>query len=97
MAQGQPGLQPASLDTIFAPLDPHERLPREQLIAQNRNWTIWDLRFGRQLVAALLWPLAMLIVVSVTMRLTGSPLAAFAAAGALLVALWRFASAYHSR
>lgn len=99
-----------SLDSIFAPLDPDERLPREQLIqdnrnwmsqalgpGENRNWTIWDLRFGRPLVASLLWPPAMLIVVGLTIRVTGSPLAAFAAAGALLVACWRFAFAHHSR
>lgn len=99
-----------SLDSIFAPLDPNERLPREQLMPENRNWmayeqgsgenriwTIWDLRFGRPLVASLLWPPAMLIVVGLTMRMTGSPLAAFAGAGALLVACWRFAFAHHSR
>jgi len=103
-------LQPTSLDSIFAPLDPNERLPREQLIQdnrnwmtqelgrdENRNWTIWDLRFGRQLVAGLLWAPAMLIVVGLTMRVTGSPLAAFVATGALLVAFWRFAFPHQSR
>jgi hypothetical protein len=58
---------------------------------------IWDLRFGRQLAAGLLWAPAMLIVVGLTMRVTGSPLAAFVATGALLVAFWRFAFAHHSR
>jgi|SRR5450759_4283827 hypothetical protein len=111
MAPGRDrSLQRTSLDSIFAPLDPNERLPREQLIQDNRNWmtqelgrdenrswTIWDLRFGRQLAAGLLWAPAMLIVVGLTMRVTGSPLAAFAATGALLVAFWRFAFAHHSR
>jgi len=103
-------LQPTSLDSIFAPLDPNERLPREQLIqdnrnwmtqalgrAENRNWTIWDLKFGRQLAAGLLWPPAMLIVFGLTMWVTGSPLAAFVATGALLVAFWRFAFPHQSR
>ena len=103
-------LQQTGLATIFAPLDPNERLPREQLIQdnrnwmtqelgrdENRNWTIWDLRFGRQLVAGLLWAPAMLIVVGLTMRVTGSPLAAFVATGALLVAFWRFAFPHQSR
>ena len=102
--------QRTSLDSIFAPLDPNERLPRERLIQDNRNWmthelggdenwtwTIWELRFGRQLVAGLLWAPAMLIVVGLTMLVTGSPLAAFVATGALLVAFWRFAFARHSR
>ena len=103
-------LQPTSLDSIFAPLDPNDRLPREQLIRDNRNWmtqalgragsrnwTIWDLKFGRQLAAGLLWPPAMLIVFGLTMWVTGSPLAAFVATGALLVAFWRFAFRHHSR
>jgi hypothetical protein len=101
------------MDSIFAPLDPNERLPREQLIQENRNWTmqeyrnwtmqkngnwtIWDLRLGRQFVAGMLWAPAMLIVAGLTMRVTGSPLAAFAAIGALLVAFWRFAFANHPR
>ena len=38
-----------------------------------------------------------IIVVGLTMRVTGSPLAAFVATGALLVAFWRFAFAHHSR
>ena len=100
-------LESTSLDSIFAPLDPNERLPREHLIRENRNWmaqalgregngnwTIWDLRLGRSLAAGLLWPPAMLIVFGLTMQMTGSPLAAFAAAGALLVTFWRFA--FHS-
>jgi hypothetical protein len=35
--------QPTSLDSIFAPLDPNERLPREQLIQHNRNWMTQEL------------------------------------------------------
>jgi hypothetical protein len=75
--------QRTSLDSIFAPLDPNERLPRERLIQDNRNWmthelggdenwtwTIWELRFGRQLVAGLLWAPAMLIVVGLIMLVT---------------------------
>jgi hypothetical protein len=108
MAHGrESSLEPTRLDSIFAPLDPDERLPREQLILEKRswmvqalgregngNWTIWDLRPGRPLVAGLLWPPAMLIVFGLTIRVTGSPLAAFVGAGALLVAFWRFA--FHS-
>ena|SRR5487761_295187 len=111
MAHGRErSLQRRSLESIFAPLDPDERLPREQLIpqnrnwmglelgrAENRNWTIWDLRFDRQLVAGLLWAPAALIVLGLTIRVTGSPLIAFAAAGALLVAFWRFAFAHARR
>jgi hypothetical protein len=111
MAQGRErGPQPESLDSIFAPLDPNERLPREQLIPANRiwmrhllgrgensNWTIWDLRFGRQLLAGLLWVPAALIVLFVTIQVTNSPLVAFAAVGALLVAFWRFTFARRSR
>jgi hypothetical protein len=102
------GLERTSLGPIFAPLDPNERLPREQLIRDNRswmaqvlgregsrNWTIWDLRIGRPLLAGLVWPPAMLIVFALMMRVTDSPLVAFAAGGALLVAFWRFA--FHSR
>ena len=103
-------LQGKGLDSIFAPLDPNDRLPREQLIQKNRNWltqelgpgenrtwTIWNLRFDRQLVAGLLWGPAMLIVFGLTTWVTGSPLAAFAATGVLLVAFWRFAFAHRSR
>jgi hypothetical protein len=103
-------LQGADLDSIFAPLDPNERLPREQVIQKNRNWltqelgpgenrtwTIWNLRFDRQLVAGLLWGPAMLIVFGLTTWVTGSPLAAFAAAGVLLVAFWRFTFAHRLR
>jgi hypothetical protein len=102
--------QRASLDSIFAPLDPNERLPREQLIqasrnwtrqelgrGDNSNWTIWDLRFGRQLVAGVLWVPAVLIVLFLTMQVTSSPLVAFSAAGALLVAFWRLTFAHRSR
>ncbi|HXC78323.1 MAG TPA: hypothetical protein VNU19_14890 [Candidatus Acidoferrum sp.] len=102
-------LQKTSLGSIFAPLDPDERLPREQLIqsnrnwlaqelgpGENRNWTIWNLTFGRQLVAGLLWSPAMLVVFGLTTLVTGSPLAAFAATGVLLLAFWRFAFAHHS-
>ena len=103
-------LQKKSLNSIFAPFDPDERLPREQLIqsnqnwlaqelgqGENRNWTIWNLTFGRQLVAGLLWGPAMLIVFGLTTSVTGSPLAAFATTGVLLLAFWRFAFAHHLR
>ena len=104
------GLQRNGLDSIFGPLDPNERLPRELLSQRNRNWltqelghgenpnwTIWNLRFDRQLVAGLLWGPAMLIVFGLTTWATGSPLAAFAATGVLLVAFWRFAFARRFR
>jgi hypothetical protein len=107
---GGPSPEPTSLDSIFAPLDPNDRLPREQLLRDNRNWmaqalgragsrswTIWDLKVGRQLLAGVLWPPAMLIVFGLTLWVTGSPLAAFVATGVLLVAFWRFAFAHHSR
>ena len=111
MAQRREGsLRRKTLAKIFAPLDPNDRLPREQLIQKNRNWltqelgpgenrtwTIWNLRFDRQLVASLLWGPAMLIVFGLTTWVTGSPLAAFAATGVLLVAFWRFAFAHRSR
>ena len=109
MAHGREGsLERTSVDSIFAPLDPNERLPREQLVKDNPNWmvqalgregngnwTIWDLRLGRPLVAGVLWPPAMLIVFGLTLRVTDSPLAAFAIAAALLAVFWRFA--FHSR
>ena len=103
-------LQRKGLDSIFAPLDPSDRLSREQLIQKNRNWltqelgpgenrtwTIWNLRLDRQLVAGLLWGPSMLIVFGLTTWVTGSPLVAFAATGLLLVAFWRFAFAHRSR
>src|ERR1700688_10373 len=108
MAHGGEGsLERTSVDSIFAPLDPNERLPREQLIRDNPNWmvqalgregtgnwTIWDLRLGRPLVAGVLSPPAMLIIFRPILQVTDSPLAAFAIAGALLAVFWRFA--FHS-
>jgi hypothetical protein len=52
-------LERRSMYSIFAPLDPNERLPRELLIEQRRFRTV-----GRREVAGLLWLPALLLTIT---------------------------------
>jgi len=71
-----------SMYSIFAPLDPAERLPRELLLEQ-RSRLPWGILLGRQHVAGVLWIPAFLTTLALFAWL-GNPVAGFAVAGLLL-------------
>ena len=74
--------------SIFHPLDPNERLPRELLI-EGRRYRWLDMRMLFGLIGVLYLPALMLMVV-VLGSLHVNPIAAFAAAGAALAAVYGF-------
>jgi hypothetical protein len=75
------------MNSIFAPLDPNERLPRELLLERSARlpWPLWGFVIGRQHVAGLLWIPALLVTLALFSWL-GNPIAALAAVAPLLVA-----------
>ena len=65
-------LERRSMYSIFAPLDPAERLPRE-LILERPPCFFWGVRLGRRYLAGLLWVPALLTTLGLFSRL-GNPL-----------------------
>jgi len=76
-------LERQSMYSIFAPLDPDERLPRELLMEGRRYRQI-----GRRELAGALWLPALLLLVVILSALHVNPLLAFAGAGAGLIAVY---------
>jgi len=70
------------LYTIFKPLDPNERLPRELLLERREGFT-WGLRMGRQHIAGALWLPVWLATLSAIIWIAGSVTLALMAAGVL--------------
>ena len=87
MTREMRSLERRSLHSIFAPLDPDERLPRELLLERRAAlpWPDWGFVIGRQHVAGLLWLPALLLTLAFFAWL-GSLLAALVAVVLLLVA-----------
>jgi len=90
MERDMRSLERRSMQAIFAPLDPEERLPRE-LILEREPGVFWGFRIGRQHLAGLLWIPALLTTLGVFTWL-GNPLLAMAAVALLLVGFgtWAF-------
>ena len=65
-------LERRSMYSIFAPLDPSERLPRE-LILERPPCFFWGVRLGRRYLAGLLWVPALLTTLGLFSWL-GNPL-----------------------
>ena len=65
-------LERRSMYSIFAPLDPAERLPRE-LILERPPCFFWGVRLGRRYLAGLLWVPALLTTLGLFSWL-GNPL-----------------------
>ena len=74
--------------SIFHPLDPNERLPRELLI-EGRRYRWLDMGTLFTLIGVLYLPVLMLMVV-VLGSFNVNPMVAFAAAGIALVAVYGF-------
>ena len=74
--------------SIFHPLDPDERLPRELLI-EGRRYRWVDMGMLFTLIGVLYLPALMLMVV-VLGSFNVNPMAAFAAAGVALAAVYGF-------
>ncbi len=72
--------------SIFAPLDPDERLPRELLIESRRYRSI-----GRRELAGALWLPVLWAVLSVGGWITGDALVVLGAVALAFCALWMFA------
>jgi hypothetical protein len=72
--------------SIFAPLDPEERLPRELLMEQRRFRSV-----GRREAAGLLWLPALLVSLTAVRWMGGNAPAAVGAAAAVLASLSLFA------
>lgn len=72
--------------SIFAPLDPEERLPRELLIEQRRFRSV-----GRREAAGLLWLPELLAAITAVRWVGGGAPAAVGAAAAVLASLSLFA------
>ena len=80
-------LERRSMYSIFHPLDPNERLPRE-LILEGRRHRLMDIRH-LEIAAALYLP-ALIAVVIALAAMHLSPVIAFIFAGLLLVAFFAF-------
>ena len=72
--------------SIFAPLDPDERLPRELLMESRRYRSL-----GRRELAGALWLPALWAILSLGGWLTGDALAVAGAVALASAALWAFA------
>ena len=79
-----------SMYSIFAPLDPAERLPRE-LILERPPCFFWGIRLGRRHVAGILWVPALLTTIGL-FSLLGNPLVTLVAIVLLLAGFiaWAF-------
>ena len=82
-------LERRSMYSIFHPLDPNERLPRE-LLVESRRYRWFDLGGFLTLLGVLYLPALMLMVV-VLVGFNVNPIVAFAAAGVGLLAVYFFA------
>ena len=75
--------------SIFAPLDPNERLPRE-LLLESRRYR-WLGRRIRLWVAAVLYLPAIMLAVIVLGAMRVDPVVSFAAGGVMLAAFYVYA------
>ena len=71
--------------SIFKPLDPNERLPRELLMESRRYGSI-----GRRELAGALWLPALWAILSVGGWITGDVLVVLGAVALVYAALWTF-------
>ena len=92
MERDMRSLERRSMYSIFAPLDPTERLPRE-LILERQPGVFWGFRIGRQHLAGLLWIPALLVTLVVFTWL-GNPLLTVVAVALLLVSFTTLAFRY---
>lgn len=76
-----------SMYSIFAPLDPNERLPRELLLEGRRFKSI----SGRQFLAPL-WPLAFVIIVAIAGQMTDNVLIVLGILALAFAAFWTITS-----
>ena len=79
-------LERPSMYSIFAPLDPDERLPRELLMESRRYRSI-----GRRELAGALWLPALWAILSVGGWITGDGLVVLGAVALVYGAFWMFA------
>ena len=86
-------LERRSMLSIFHPLDPNERLPRE-LILEGRRHRLMDLRH-LELAAALYLPALVASIIALS-AIHLSPAVAFVVAGVLLVAFFVFVATFHN-
>jgi len=84
-------LERRSMYSIFHPLDPNERLPRE-LILEGRRHRLMDIRH-LELAAALYLP-ALIVSIIALGAIHLSPVAAFVIAGVLLIAFGVFVATF---
>lgn len=78
------------LYTVFRPLDPNERLPRE-LLFERREGLTWGLRMGRQHIAGALWLPTLLATLAGVTWVAGSAAVALIVAVVLLLCFWAYA------
>lgn len=76
--------------SIFAPLDPNERLPRELLLEGRRHRSV----SGRQFVAWL-WPLAFVVILALAAQFTDNVLLVLGVLAAALAVFWIVTSSAH--
>ena len=79
-------LERRSMYSIFAPLDPDERLPRELLLEGKRGPSV-----GRRELAGILWLPALCLVLLISAWAKLDALSAFAMIGAAFAGLFAFA------
>ena len=84
-------LERESMYSIFAPLDPDERLPRELLLARPTRH-IWGIDMGWQHFAGIVWVPALAVTLATMMWQYRSAAVALAMSGLLLIALKNVAS-----
>jgi hypothetical protein len=82
-----------SMYSIFHPLDPNERLPRE-LILEGRRHRLMDVKH-LELAGALYLPALIAAIIALS-AIHLSPVVAFIVAGILLAAFFVFVATFHS-
>ena len=86
-------LERRSMYSIFHPLDPNERLPRE-LILEGRRHRLMDIRH-LELAAALYLPALIASIIALS-AIHLSPVVAFIVAGVLLIAFFVFVATFRN-
>ena len=86
-------LERRSMYSIFHPLDPNERLPRE-LILEGRRHRLMDLRH-LELAGALYLPALIAAIIALS-AIHLSPVVAFVVAGILLIAFFVFVATFRN-
>ncbi len=79
-------LERRSMYSIFSPLDPNERLPRELLMEAKRYRTI-----GRRELAGALWLPALWLILSASGWITGDLMVVLGVIALAFAGLWVFA------